>query len=1002
MKETSLAGTTERILLYVDDEHSSFVAKLQATLTGGGFHFEIRALDINPPCNHELQSLLLIACSSVAHATSLSDKYGLLSRQVYWLLEKTKHLPSELTLYGHWFIDWRSAEPLQAILSLLKQHSNALQAKPGLEHKVTLLSDSLGELSLTLSAQGKIIKLNPELLTLMGVGMSVQSIEGQDWLSCLHIPSSTAKRRMQQILADVNRTQPMSQFPPFPIQLDNKVIMADGFIGPLHNDETLLILRQISSVPSQQWSEQLNEQGMPVTLLLVKPDGFSEVISQYGRELADIVLDEIMQSMCKMLRLDDFASRYSGDIFAAHLANTNEQQGQILAARMLQMLHKQTFSQKKIKLEFSFGLASLGTEAQWGEQSPVELFHRANNALQSARGIGAGAGAGNLLSWEPRFYANIPASVDRMSGKFSDAPENDFRLITLQWDIIRLIGSTHSIAEFSTQVCQLLTLGLQNTFTGLYLKQSAGITHLSGSAVNDEVDVQRIHHWAQENIRLDSLGEHIITPLRQLTSFYYKVIPLTTRGQCLGVLLLCWHPHDQLVAKQYLQQLEQVIPNLAAAIDRIMLLEKDKKRQVVAQKNLSGTHELLFESPAMDSLMQQVQLVAPTDASVLIIGETGTGKEVIAQQIFKDSLQPHKPFITVDCSTIVENLIESELFGHIKGAFTGAINHQPGLIAQAEGGTLFLDEVSELPLAIQSKLLRFVQEKTYVAVGDQRVRKVNVRLILATNRNLPAEVEAGRFRADLYYRINAFTLSLPPLNERSDDPLLLARHFLEQFSRQYHKEIRGLSELAISKLRAYTWPGNVRELRNCMMRAVILCSGHVIEPEHLQLQALHEANDGPKKHANDMSPLISITAATDDDLHEIAKVLNEVVLVASQQTIVLCVNVWLEKLWLELCLVKWVSLYKVAKQLNKSESTLRRRHAKLSEIQFNQPQIQELTLRCNEILAQLLNRHEVENLWNGIEKLLFLAVLKHDSSQQIKAKLLDVTQPTLRKIIQQV
>jgi hydrogenase-4 transcriptional activator len=310
--------------------------------------------------------------------------------------------------------------------------------------------------------------------------------------------------------------------------------------------------------------------------------------------------------------------------------------------------------------------------------------------------------------------------------------------------------------------------------------------------------------------------------------------------------------------------------------------------------------------------------------------------------------------------------------------------------------------VSELPLAIQSKLLRFVQEKTYVAVGDQRVRKVNVRLILATNRNLPAEVEAGRFRADLYYRINTFTLNLPPLNQRADDPLLLARHFLEQFGRQYHKEISGLSEVAISKLRAYTWPGNVRELRNCMMRAVILCLGNVIEPEHLQLEGLNEANDSAKNHVNDKSPLPSITAATDDDLHQIAKVLNEVVLVASQQAIVLCVNVWLEKLWLELCLVKWGSLYKVAKLLNKSESTVRRRHAKFSDIQFNQPQIQELTVSCNEMLAQLINRHEVENLWNGIEKLLFLAVLKHDCSQQIKAKLLDVTQPTLRKIIQQV
>ena len=174
---------------------------------------------------------------------------------------------------------------------------------------------------------------------------------------------------------------------------------------------------------------------------------------------------------------------------------------------------------------------------------------------------------------------------------------------------------------------------------------------------------------------------------------------------------------------------------MAAALDRFMLLEQNTNKLTIVNDENLDKHELLFESVAMSSLMQQVQLVAPTDASVLITGESGTGKEVIAEQIHILSQQPSKPFITVDCSTIVEHLIESELFGHRKGAFTGATHSQPGKIAQAEGGILFLDEVGELPLDIQSKLLRFVQEKTFTAVGDQRIKKVNVRLILATNRD---------------------------------------------------------------------------------------------------------------------------------------------------------------------------------------------------------------------------------------------------------------------------
>ncbi|MFT6898490.1 MAG: hydrogenase-4 transcriptional activator [Paraglaciecola sp.] len=932
----------ERILLYVGQDHGPIVTELQSLVAKTEFRF-----DVTPLGKSEPQGLMLVACQDRGHANSLAHQHSLASQQVYWLADNTDDSANHLPLPGHWFVDWRAAGALLAILSLLKHNNNQIQDKQRVVHKLALLSDCIGELSLILNTDGKIVRLNPQLSTLLGG--AGQPTVGQDWLASLQIPSSMAKSRMQHILADVKGTHSMTRLPPFPIQLDNTVIMADGFVGPLHNDETLLILRQVASWQNQEWAAELKAPGAPVTLLLVNPDGFSDCNQEYGRELGDQVLNEIMLNMANMLRTDDFASRYKGAVFAAYLPDTNEQQGQILATRMLQMLGNQPFSHKKINLQFSVGLATLEAEEQLGQQSPLELFRRANTAMQAARSIDGG----KLVSWQPQLDAKILANLDPMSGKFCEVPGDDFRLMTLQWDIIRFIGSTQSLQTFSAQICQLLTTGLQSEFSGLYLKQGDNLTSLSCSTASDEIDVAKIHHWVQKNCKLTTCASDII-PFNKLASYYSAIIPLVIKGECLGVLTVCWKRQDHSVAQTCIGQLQQVTPNLAAEIDRIILFQQDKNHQVVAPQQ-SGAQALLFESPAMHTLMQQVQLVAPTDVSVLVIGESGTGKEGIALQIHKQSLHPDKPFITLDCSTLVKQLIESELFGHRKGAFTGASSDQPGLIAQADGGTLFLDEVA-----------------------------------------------AGRFRADLFYRINVFTLNLPPLHQRDDDPLLLSWHFLHKFSQQYNKEIKGFSDTAISKLRAYGWPGNVRELRNCIMRAVILCSGYVVEPEHLDLQALHESDDTANNDVNYGEPTASIAAPTDDDLQQIAMVLNEVVIMASQQPTVLCVSLWLEKLWLELCLAKWGSLYQVAKQLNKSESTLRRRHAKLRDIQFNQSQIQELTVRCTRMLAQIINSHTGENLWSEIEKSLFSAVLQQDFSQQLKAKLLNITQPTLRKIIQQV
>ena len=1000
---SQVTGDDEPILVYAENKKSPHVSDLQKHAENSEFEIEIVALTLSTKdvvaFGKNTQLPLLIACDNLENAILLTEKYGLLDWQVYWLSADTAGLEDTQINPGHQFVDWRACGVLAVILNLLKQQTHITRDKLYIEHKLALLSGCLGDLSLTLNAQGNIIGLNIELMSLMR-NQGLAAI-GQNWLDSLHIPSSTAKSRLQHILSDLSHTHSMTRLPPFPIQLNNTVVMVDGFVGSLPNDEILIVLRQVASWQSHEWLGQLKEQDTPITLILINPDNFSEFNRAYGRDEGDQVLGEIICKMSDTLRDDDFVSRFSGAVFAAHLPETNEQQGQDLATRMLQMLRNTSFSSKKIKLEFSFGMATLDAEERLGEQSPLELFRRANAALQAARSVGGG----KLVIWKPQFDTNILANLDRMSGKFSEVPSDDFRLMNLQWDIIRLIGSTHSLQMFSSQVCQLLSTGLQSEFAGLYMRHGDDFTSLSCSTASDDVDTQSIHKWLRSNIKLDSIDSKVIKPVARLTSFHGLVIPLVTRDQCLAVLVICWPLEKKHEAQKCTQQLERISPNLAAAIDRIILLEQEKNKPILPNKDNFDASELLFKSSAMHNLMQQVQLVAPTDASVLIIGESGTGKELIAQQIHKRGLCPDKPFITVDCSTIVEHLIESELFGHKKGAFTGATSSQPGQIAQADGGTLFLDEVGELPLDIQSKLLRFVQEKTFVAVGDQRVRKVDVRLVFATNRNLSDEVTEGRFRADLYHRINVFTLSLPALKHRSEDSLLLSRHFLRQFIQQYKKDIKDFSDNALEKLHNYTWPGNVRELRNCIMRAVILCPGHYVEPEHLILQQEMKANNRLPQ-INDTfqamgESLGAISNSKEDDLSQISAFLSDLVNLTCQQTEIFSVSNWLEKQWLSRCVVKWGSLYQVAHNINQSESTIRRRYTKLNAQIFERTELDEITISCNRLLDNVLQSHPHSKLWQKIESLLYIIVLQQDVSQQKKALLLNVTQPTLRKIIQQ-
>jgi two-component system response regulator HydG len=270
---------------------------------------------------------------------------------------------------------------------------------------------------------------------------------------------------------------------------------------------------------------------------------------------------------------------------------------------------------------------------------------------------------------------------------------------------------------------------------------------------------------------------------------------------------------------------------LKLAIERALDHSK-LKAENRALKELFGaslnTGDIIGSSRVMLELLDTVALVAPTEATVLITGESGTGKELIASAIHANSPRREKPFIQINCAAITETLLESELFGHERGAFTGADRRKEGRFRLAHGGSIFLDEVSEMSVAMQAKLLRVLQEKQIQRVGGEEVLQVDVRVLAATNRDLKKEIEAGGFREDLYYRLNVVTLAVPALRERREDIPLLVQHFLETFAEKNRKQIKGFTPQAMDRLVRYDWPGNVRELMNAVERGVILCRGEYI------------------------------------------------------------------------------------------------------------------------------------------------------------------------------
>ena len=307
--------------------------------------------------------------------------------------------------------------------------------------------------------------------------------------------------------------------------------------------------------------------------------------------------------------------------------------------------------------------------------------------------------------------------------------------------------------------------------------------------------------------------------------------PLLHRGEVLGVLGLFAREQP---GESCFEWLRMIADHLAAAIANARALDEIEslKTQLEQEneylrdevKQTASCGELVGHSLSLHAIVRQIDLVAATDAAVLILGESGTGKELVARELHRRSRRANRPLIKVNCAAIPRELYESEFFGHAKGSFTGALRDRAGRFELADGGTLFLDEVGEIPLDLQSKLLRVLQEGELERVGEERTRRIDVRIIAATNRNLRAEAEAGRFRQDLFYRLSVFPMELPPLRNRADDIPLLAQHFLERFARKLGRPRLKLTLANVQELQRYNWPGNIRELQHVLERAFIVAA----------------------------------------------------------------------------------------------------------------------------------------------------------------------------------
>lgn len=600
---------------------------------------------------------------------------------------------------------------------------------------------------------------------------------------------------------------------------------------------------ELQSVLERQ-VERARASGQPVTLVFFNPDDFAAINESLGRETGDRVIREMARRIRSLHRATDFVGRYGGAVFASVLADTGLKDGRIVAEKVRRRLSHESFLEGKLVLSFTAGVAAYGGSSTEAGDAVSEMIRLADAAL----GVGKREGGDRTVVWDEGIREQAPESHDRLRGIFTADVGRDYRNMALLLDTLSTFATAEEVPQLLTDVTRRIASIFKPDRIGVFRREPGGAFQLlEGVSPGGDGEVSTAD-WvlSREEERLAALalekGRPRVLDANRGGGPVAGLLPMAAGSEPFGCLILEHGPEANWDSRD-LHFLGVLATQLALALDRAQLAaaEREHQRQEAERmqaelENLRAAldrAELLYRSAEMEDVLALARRVAPTDATVLVTGESGTGKELLARTIHELSPRRDAALVVVDCTTIPSSLVESELFGHERGAFTGADRRTRGRLLEADGGTVLLDEVSELPLAVQGGLLRFAQERNFTPVGGQRPVSVDVRIVAATNRDLAEEVRAGRFREDLYHRLHVFRLEIPPLRKRRQDILFLARHFLNRYALAYGKPMESFSEAAERALLAYEWPGNVRELQNLVMRAVILSDGRVLRSQHL-------------------------------------------------------------------------------------------------------------------------------------------------------------------------
>lgn len=627
-----------------------------------------------------------------------------------------------------------------------------------------------------------------------------------------------------------------------------QLILAAGMQSQLVSDFLFLLSDPLTNLcprPVLQSKIAKLSQSYSIGLVMLHCIDFHQINKKFGHQFGDTVIQEIATNLKDITREGDILCRFGGALFGVAFPVNEQTDVASLAKKLQRSLQQKQYLEGAINLLFDLGAAIVEHNEQSSSEneSANTLINRADQALKVAQQ----ENQPSIITWHKDDFNLYQQQFNYLGGIFTADTVTDYRNMLLLWDISSLIADKYDFSQLCQSVVQRLAQTFDFVCAGIISTQENDETEYKYSIDSNDNAISlsnKDHAFLAEIKQMQKVAIESRKPSeRYMGSALLLVLPLEIETQ--DCFFICGNAERFEVKHDTKVLLSGLTRQLGKALRRSRL-EEELNRKLESQneqlqielaqlKEGLQVSSIIYRSQAMENLMRHAKRAALTDTTVLVTGESGTGKERLINALHQMGNRKDKAFVIVDCGSIPETLIESELFGHVKGAFTGAQNTTSGKVLDANGGVLVLDEIGELPLNMQTKLLRFVQEKHFTPVGGNKVISVDVKIIAVTNRDLAEEVEQGRFRKDLYYRLNVLTLHNPPLRERVEDIALLATHFLKKFAEQFKVEKRTLAPATLDKMMKYSWPGNIRELENRLMQATLLSEDSLIEWELLNI-----------------------------------------------------------------------------------------------------------------------------------------------------------------------